>query len=97
MRELALSIALLVAAPALGAEPGTDPGAALYGKLGCEGCHERAALPGMIVRPLIGLSERYTPESLSAFLAAPPEPMPDFSLTGEERGELARYLLATFP
>ena len=73
-----------------------DLGEALYDELECADCHESAAVPGMIVIRLRKLGARFTQESLSAFLAAPPPPMPNFELTKPHRDGLATYLLATF-
>jgi mono/diheme cytochrome c family protein len=71
-------------------------GEALFAHYECAGCHESAAVPGMIVRPLAGLAERYSADTLAAFLAAPPDPMPRLPLSEPERQRLAAYLLDTF-
>lgn len=72
-------------------------GQAIYLYIGCSGCHETGARPGQVVRRLTGLSERHDVDSLAAFLAAPPEPMPRFDLSEAQRRDLAAYLLKTFP
>lgn len=99
MWTLMLCIALLATPAAAGSAPppGRATGEQLYARLECAGCHEHAALPGMIVRPLSGLSRRYDEDTLTAFLAAPPPPMPVVALPEDARRELARYLLAAHP
>jgi len=80
-----------------------DPQAVERGRLlwethACASCHDPArAAPGIVARPLAGLSARHDPDSLAALLETPPPPMPVFPLSPEERGDLARYLLATAP
>lgn len=69
-------------------------GEALYRRYRCGGCHE----PGQVgsfrqVRPLEHLDERYTVESLQAFLRTPTPPMPVFPLSDSEREAVAVYLL----
>jgi mono/diheme cytochrome c family protein len=76
--------------------PPLEAGRILYGMLECAGCHESAAVPGLVVIPLRGLSERFTDASLAAYLTAPAPPMPDFMLDERERRALAVYLRATF-
>jgi glucose/arabinose dehydrogenase len=69
-------------------------GAAHYVRYDCASCHgERAATP----RLLGGLSGRYDLDTLTAFLAAPTPPMPNFNLDAEVRRDLAVHLLATYP
>lgn len=91
--------AFSIACVAFGAaeDPAHAEGRALYRANDCAGCHEYAAIPGMEVRPLARLGERYDVAALSALLASPPDPMPDFGLSDEERLALAHYLLARFP
>lgn len=98
VRWLALLLLLSAAGAHAGGTDAAPPdAAALYERLECAGCHERAALPGMTVRPLAGLSERYDAETLTVFLAAPPEPMPVPALSDAERRALAALLLQRFP
>lgn len=73
-----------------------EAGARLYAQLECAGCHESAAVPGLVVMPLQQLPARYGPDTLAAFLAAPPPPMPRFGLSPDERRVLAAYLLSRF-
>lgn len=84
-------------------EPRIDPslppheaGRQLYERLECAGCHESAAVPGLIIVPLHDLDARYSEDALAAFLSAPPKPMPNFELDERERHALAVYLRATF-
>jgi glucose/arabinose dehydrogenase len=73
-------------------------GKALWTRHDCALCHDPArATPGMVTRPLAGLSRKYTAQSLSAYLAAPNPPMPAFDLSASDRGDLAAFLLATHP
>jgi mono/diheme cytochrome c family protein len=74
-----------------------ETGEALYRRLQCAGCHEVASRPGQPVIPLERLSERYSAETLAAFLAAPTPPMPAFDLTADQRSKLAWYLLGAHP
>jgi len=76
--------------------PPAEAGALLYQTLECAGCHESAAVPGLVVIPLHDLDARFSEASLSAYLSAPQPPMPDFQLGEPERRALAVYLLATF-
>ncbi len=73
-----------------------EAGSRIYAQLECAGCHESAAVPGLIVTPLQTLSSRYDEDTLTAFLAAPPPPMPRFELSEPERQALATYLLSHF-
>jgi mono/diheme cytochrome c family protein len=79
------------------AAPADETGEALYRRLQCAGCHEQAARPGQPVIRLERLSERYSAETLAAFLAAPSPPMPAFDLDAGQRERLAWYLLAAHP
>ncbi len=73
-------------------------GEAVYGGHPCAACHEPGqAGPGVIARPLKGLAQRYTPESLAVYLRTPNPPMPAFPMSDAERSDLARYLLSRFP
>ena len=72
-------------------------GALLYCRLGCGGCHEIAATPGMIVKRLDGLGQRHTVESIVSLLGSPPAPMPDYGLDEEKRRMLAVHLLQVWP
>ena len=82
----------------VGEAPAADEtGEALYRRLQCAGCHEVAARPGQPVRPLERLSERYSADTLAAFLAVPTPPMPVFDLDAGQRRRLAQYLLAAHP
>jgi hypothetical protein len=76
--------------------PPAEAGALLYQALECAGCHESAAVPGLVVIPLHDLDARFTEATLMAYLSAPQPPMPNFLLGEPERRALAVYLLATF-
>jgi cytochrome c553 len=76
----------------------SERGAALFEKNACHGCHVEGRLaPGVVGKPLANLSQRYTVDDLAAYLAAPTPPMPLFPLSGEERKDLAVYLLSSRP
>lgn len=92
------------AAPAAASEERQSPpatpallGRDLYRRHECAACHESGAIPGMIPIPLVGLGQRRDEESIVALLASPPDRMPRFPLSDEERHALAAYLLATYP
>jgi mono/diheme cytochrome c family protein len=90
---------LLRATLACDADPGgttEEAGGRIYAQLECAGCHESAAVPGLSVSPLRALSSRYNEESLTAYLEAPPPPMPRFELSQVDRRVLAAYLLSRF-
>jgi glucose/arabinose dehydrogenase len=73
-------------------------GRALWKRYGCASCHDPSqAQPGMVTKPLVGLGQRYTPESLASYLKTPNPPMPAFDLNDQERADLARLLLAEHP
>jgi glucose/arabinose dehydrogenase len=73
-------------------------GRALFENNVCSGCHvEGEKAPGVVVKPLAGLSKRYGVDDLVAFLAAPTPPMPVVPLSDEERRDLAVYLLVSHP
>jgi mono/diheme cytochrome c family protein len=83
----------------LGADLSGSPeeaGARIYEVLECAGCHESAAVPGLIVTPLRELGARYDEAKLIAYLDAPKPPMPRFVLSEDERRVLAAYLLGRF-
>ena len=88
-----------LAAPRVAASSATiSRGEAAYGSRPCAACHEPAkAGSGVIARPLNGLSKRYTPDSLAAYLRTPNPPMPAFPMDDAERSDLAAYLLSRFP
>lgn len=69
-------------------------GRQLYQRYDCGSCHdpERTA-PGVVIVPLINLSDRYSGRSLADFFVTPTPPMPAFPLTDEERQAIAGYLL----
>ena len=69
-------------------------GAALFAELPCASCHDpEHAKKGVVARPLADLARRYDAASLTAFLAAPTPPMPDFGLAEGARRDLAEFLL----
>jgi glucose/arabinose dehydrogenase len=73
-------------------------GAALFARHDCGSCHlPDAAPPGMVVRPLAGLSSRYGIDGMAGLLATPTPPMPVFPLSDEERRDLAIYVLRAYP
>lgn len=72
-------------------------GRKLFAEHGCGGCHLAGqAPPGMVVKPLVGLSARHDVASLVSLLAAPQPPMPALPLREPERRDLAVHLLATY-
>lgn len=73
-------------------------GRALWARYGCAACHDpKAAQPGMVTKPLVGLSKRYDATALALYLRTPPPPMPAFDLSDTERADLAAFLLAEHP
>jgi glucose/arabinose dehydrogenase len=73
-------------------------GRALWDANGCAACHDpRARKPGVVTKPLAGLSKRYDAGSLSEYLRTPKPPMPVFDLTDAQRADLAAFLLAEHP
>ncbi len=73
-------------------------GRALWDANGCAKCHDpRAKVPGMVTKPLEGLSKRYDVGSLSEYLKTPKPPMPVFDLADEQRADLAAFLLSQRP
>lgn len=76
----------------------TGDGRRLWEALDCGRCHSAdRSVPGMVPRPLDGLTRKYTAASLAGFLDAPRPPMPRFELEETDRLALARFLLATYP
>lgn len=70
-------------------------GAALFQANGCGSCHVASeAAPGVSVKKLEGLSNRYTLESLQDYFLLPQAPMPVFDLPLEDRRALAVHLLS---
>ena len=102
VRRARLATGLALAAVACGDAEAPEPEAALaageklYEAFECAGCHESAAIPGLVVIPLRDLDRRFSEESLASLLAAPPAPMPRFDLDPTERRSLARYLRKRF-
>jgi glucose/arabinose dehydrogenase len=73
-------------------------GQALWARYGCAACHDpKAAGPGMVAKPLAGLTKRYDATTLAAYLRTPQPPMPAFDLTDAERADLALFLLSQHP
>ncbi len=70
-----------------------EHGRVLYKRHKCATCHE-AKPPKPGVKPLRGLSERYTAVSLAELLRVPTPPMPAPDLTAAERNDLAAFLLS---
>jgi glucose/arabinose dehydrogenase/cytochrome c553 len=72
-------------------------GATLFAENSCGTCHIAAeAEAGVVVKPLDGLAEKYTIESLTRFFLAPQPPMPVLDLREKDRRALAVHLLATY-
>jgi glucose/arabinose dehydrogenase len=72
-------------------------GAGLFAANACGSCHiEAEAEPGVVVKPLTGLTARYTIESLSQFFLTPQPPMPVVDLEEEDRRALAIHLLENY-
>lgn len=104
-RDIATYLASLGAAPGSRSDGAPDPAAATRGgvlvaQLGCVGCH---TLPDAVADPervaLRGVSEKWYPEALIAFLQQPAAHrawigMPDFGLDAAEARDLAAFLLA---
>jgi glucose/arabinose dehydrogenase len=73
-------------------------GQALWDRYACAACHDpKAAGPGMVAKPLAGLTRRYDAAKLAAYLRTPQPPMPAFDLTDAERADLALFLLSQHP
>ncbi len=73
-------------------------GRALWDANGCAQCHDSSAkVPGMVTKPLQGLSKRYDVGSLSEYLKTPKPPMPVFDLSDQQRADLAAFLLSQHP
>lgn len=60
----------------------------------CGSCHIKGAAPKSAYKPLKGLREKYTIDSLSDFLKSPPSPMPPPQVDDKGRRDLAIYLLS---
>jgi glucose/arabinose dehydrogenase len=73
-------------------------GRALWDRFGCATCHDpKAAGPGMVTKPLVGLAKRYDAGALAQYLRTPQPPMPALDLSNTERADLAAFLLAEHP
>jgi mono/diheme cytochrome c family protein len=69
-------------------------GAVLFAQQACASCHvEGQAAPGIVVKPLANLAERFTLQSLAGFLLTPQPPMPIVDLSEADRIALAAHLL----
>ncbi|MEM7019456.1 MAG: PQQ-dependent sugar dehydrogenase [Pseudomonadota bacterium] len=69
-------------------------GQVLYEAHQCASCHEAEyAAEGVVVKPYKALAQRYTVDSMTAFLATPTPPMPVFPMDEEARRDVAVYLL----
>jgi len=64
-------------------------GGSLYERYACAECHE-----GKGLRPLQGLAERYSAQSLMSFFITPTPPMPQLNLNEAQREALMVYLFA---
>ena len=70
-------------------------GRRVYEQYGCALCHEsRVPKAGVVARPLKGLRQRYTVETLVEFFKTPTPPMPVPAISDAERRDLAAYLLS---
>lgn len=73
-------------------------GRRLYDRNACAACHETGRAPGGVaVKRLENLASRYTIESLALLFTTPPQPMPTYPLSAEERRALAVHLLVQHP
>jgi glucose/arabinose dehydrogenase len=73
-------------------------GRALWEENACAACHDpKAKVPGMVTKPLAGLSRRYDAASLAAYMKTPQPPMPAYDLTDAQRADLSAFLLAQHP
>jgi mono/diheme cytochrome c family protein len=69
-------------------------GAELFAQQACASCHvEGEARPGIVVKPLANLAERFTLQTLAGFLLTPQPPMPVVDLPETDRIALAAHLL----
>lgn len=75
----------------------SEQGKALYELNGCRNCHLHNRNGNASGKHLVDLSQRYSFDSLTAYFLSPNPPMPQFSLTLEERQSLSGYLLSTAP
>lgn len=71
-------------------------GRTLWDANGCAKCHVEQQ-GQETYRPLEGLQAKYTIDTLATFLRAPQPPMPAYPFSGEQRRELAIWLLGTHP
>lgn len=72
-------------------------GETLYAVNGCRNCHLHNRNGNASGKLLANLSPRYSFESLTEYFLSPNPPMPQFSLTLQERQALSAYLLSTAP
>jgi glucose/arabinose dehydrogenase len=86
----------LAALPEVERKQLSDAGEVLYEQFACAACHEpEAAATGIAVKRLEKLHQRYTIDSLSLLFETPPQPMPLYPLSQEQRRALAVHLLET--
>lgn len=80
--------------PAAASVPAGDPnnGARLVQANGCAGCHGAGLKGGGIGPALFGIEHRLTPDQISAFIAHPKPPMPNFGFSETQRRDIAAYL-----
>jgi glucose/arabinose dehydrogenase len=72
-------------------------GAALWNAHPCAACHVAGQAAAGAYKPLENLTQRYTVDSLAAFLRTPQPPMPVFPFDDQQRRDLAVYLLKEHP
>ncbi|MGH1370785.1 MAG: PQQ-dependent sugar dehydrogenase [Cellvibrionaceae bacterium] len=72
-------------------------GKQLYQANGCRNCHLHNRNGNASGKLLANLSPRYSFESLTEYFLSPNPPMPQFSLTLNERQALSAFLLSTAP
>jgi mono/diheme cytochrome c family protein len=74
----------------------SERGRSVYARWRCGSCHSSAdALPGLKVKPLEHLADRYDVTSLDAWIRAPRKPMPTYPIRDDDRRSLAVYLLTS--
>ena len=66
-------------------------GQLLYQQHGCDTCHGAAAATPV---PLDALAEKYSVSTLAEYFLTPTPPMPTYDLSGDERAQLANFLLS---
>jgi glucose/arabinose dehydrogenase len=71
-------------------------GAALWKDNGCASCHVAEQAAPNAYRPLMAIADKYTIDSLVAYLHTPTPPMPAFPLSDDQRRDLAVYLMTTY-